>query len=122
MQALAATFAPNVELPSPLLGSFRFRGREDVLGILSAVYALLGKTTWEAPVGTGTQRLAIAHSTVLGIHIDDAMVFELNDEGYISVVRPHLRPRLATLVFMLALGPRVATKPGMVLRAVRPAR
>ena len=119
MQALASTFAPDVELPSPLFGSFTFRGSADVKTVLSAVYALLSEVNWEQPIGTDTTRLAVAHTQFFGIRIDDAMLFELDSEGRIRRIRPHLRPLFATVIFALLLGPRVARHPSMVLRALR---
>lgn len=118
MQALAATFASDIELPSPLFGALTFRGSDDVKAVLSAVYGLLGAVTWEPPIGSGT-RVAVAHTKFAGIRIDDAMLFELDAEGRISRIRPHLRPLFATIVFALLLGPRVALRPGVVLRALR---
>jgi hypothetical protein len=49
----------------------------------------------------------------------DAMAFDLDGEGRISSIRPHLRPWLATTLFALLLGPRVARHPGVVWRALR---
>lgn len=118
MDAMAATFASGVELPSPLFGSMTFKG-DDVRGILTAVYSILRGIDWEAPVGEGATRLAVAHATILGMRIDDAMVFELDEQGKIRRIRPHLRPLAATVLFALAVGPHVATKPLMILRALR---
>jgi len=120
MDAMAATFAADVQLPSPLIGSATFRGA-DVRAILTIVYSTIRGVAWEAPVGEGAVRLAIAHATILGLRIDDAMVFELDDEGKIRRIRPHLRPLAATIVFALTVGARVALKPLMVLRILRPA-
>jgi len=118
MEAMAATFASGVELPSPLFGRFTFRGK-DVRAILTVVYSILRGLEWESPVGDGAVSLAIAHARILGMRIDDAMVFELDEHGKIRRVRPHLRPLAATVVFALVVGPRVATQPAMVLRALR---
>lgn len=118
MDALAATFAPDVELPSPLFGSFRFRGASDVRAVLGAVYGLLSEVDWEEPIGSGFSRIAVAHARFAGLRIDDAMLFELDERGRIACIRPHLRPLFATLVFALLLGPRVALRPGVVLRAL----
>lgn len=118
MDALAATFAPDVELTSPIIGSAVFKAA-DVRTVLAAVYGLLGKVVWEPPIGTGRERVAVAHTTVVGLRIDDAMHFELDDEGLIARIRPHLRPLLATTVFALLIGPRVAIHPGLVMRALR---
>lgn len=118
MEAMAATFAADVELPSPILGHATFK-RQDVRAILTAVYSILGAVDWDAPVGNGTTRLAIAHTTILGLPIDDAMVFELNEQGKIRRIRPHLRPLPAMIVFAVMIGPHVAAKPMMILRALR---
>ncbi len=118
MEAMAATFAADIELPSPLIGSATFRGG-DVRGILTIVYATIRDVAWGAPVGEGAMRLAIARATILGMRIDDAMVFELDEQGKIRRIRPHLRPLAATLLFTLAVGARLALRPMMVLRILR---
>ncbi len=118
MEAMAATFAPDVELPSPIFGRVTFRG-PDVIGVLTAVYRTVRGVRWEAPVGEGATRLAIARATILGIRIDDAMVFELDEQGRIRRIRPHLRPLAATILFVLMLGPRVAAEPTMMVRGLR---
>ena len=119
MAGLSSTLAPDVTLPSPLIGSAVFKGRDDVVAVLSIVYATIRDVHWEAPIGQGMQRLAIAQARVAGLRIDDAMVFEVGADGLITRVRPHLRPLLATFALFLMIGPRVATRPGLVLRAVR---
>jgi len=120
MAGVALTLAPDVTLPSPLIGNAVFRGRDDVVGVLSVVYSTIHDVHWEAPIGQGLQRVAIAHARIAGMRIDDAMIFEVEADGLITRVRPHLRPLLATFVFFLMIGPRVAAHPGLVLRAVRP--
>ncbi len=48
----------------------------------------------------------------------DAMVFDLDSEGRIERISPHLRPWLALTVFALILGPKVGRHPGVVRRAL----
>ncbi len=119
MAALEATLAPDVALPSPVIGRAVFRGREDVTALLTAVYRMLQDVHWERPVGEGPTRLAIAEARVGPMRIDDAMVFELDGEGRILRIRPHLRPLLAMMLFFVMIGPRMLPRPGVVLRAVR---
>lgn len=119
MQALAATFAPDVELPSPLFASFRFQGSDDVKTVLSAVYALLSEVRWSEQVGSGQTRVVVAHAKFFGLRIDDAMIFELDENDRIRCIRPHLRPLFATIVFALLLGPRVALRPSVLVRGLR---
>jgi hypothetical protein len=117
MEAMAATFAGDVELPSPLFGRVRFQG-EEVRAVLTAVYATVGDLRWDAPVGEGPTRVSIARARVLGMRIDDAMVFELDELGMIRRIRPHLRPLAATIAFALMLAPNAARNP-LILRALR---
>ncbi len=119
MTALAATLAPDVRLPSPVIGSAVFKGRNDVTRLLTAVYGMLHDVHWEPPVGEGAQRLAIAQARVGPLRIDDAMVFELDGEGRIAAIRPHLRPLLAMMLFFVMIGPRMAGSLGVVVRALR---
>ncbi len=119
MAALAETLAPNVDLPSPVIGRALFRGRDDVTELLAVVYGMLRGVRWEPPVGDGTQRLAVAEARLGPMRIGDAMVFELDGEGRIERIRPHLRPLLATILFFLMIGPRVIRNPGLLLRALK---
>jgi hypothetical protein len=119
MDALAATLAADVQLPSPLSGNLLFRGRDDVRFLLSCVYDTIGHVRWEEPVGNGSTRLALAEARVGGLRIDDAMIFALDADGLIREIRPHLRPWLATTLFALLVGPKVARRPGVLARALR---
>ncbi|MCW3032792.1 MAG: hypothetical protein QOK19_183 [Solirubrobacteraceae bacterium] len=119
MAAVASTLAADATLPSPVIGRAVFKGRADVLAVLTLVYGMIRDVRWEAPFGEGSRWTAIAEARVAGLYIGDAMVFELDSDGLIVRVRPHLRPLLATIVFFLMIGPRVARQPGLLLRAMR---
>jgi hypothetical protein len=119
MQALAETLAPEVELVSPISGRMVFRGSADVLFLLTAVYGSLSGLRWSKQVSEDTAAVLIGEGKVAGVRMGDAMVFELASDGRIAQIRPHLRPWLALTLFALVLGPKVATRPGVVLRALR---
>jgi hypothetical protein len=119
MDALAATLAADIQLPSPLSANLRFRGREDVRFLLGCVYDTISRVRWDPPIGQGSTRLALAEARVGGLRIDDAMLFRLDHDGLISEIRPHLRPWLATTVFALLVGPKVARRPGVLASALR---
>jgi hypothetical protein len=119
MDAMRSTFAEDVRLPSPLFGRMTFKGRQDVGYLLAAVYGLLREVHWHTPVGEGKDRVVISTARIAGLKVDDAMVFELDEQGLIRRIRPHLRPLAATLAFALMIGPRVARRPGIVLTALR---
>jgi hypothetical protein len=120
IDALMATLAPDASLVSPLSATAVFRGHDDLRVLLSAVYGSMSGLRWVEQLGEGTAlRVSIAEGRVAGARIGDAMVFELDDNGLIRRIRPHLRPWLATTIFALILGPKVARHPGLVLRALR---
>lgn len=121
METLISLLAPDVELPSPLFSAMTFKGREDVGFLLATVYGLLRGVRWEEPIGEGSSRVAVTHARVGGVRIGDAMLFELDQDGLIRRIRPHLRPWLAISIFAVLVGPRVFRRPGAVMRALRPA-
>jgi SnoaL-like domain len=120
IDAMMATLAPDAALSSPLSGHMSFRGHDDLRVLLTAVYGSMSALSWSEPVGDGPTRFAIADGRVGGLRLGDAMVFELDAHGLILRIRPHLRPWLATTVFALKLGPKVARHPAVIRRALRP--
>ncbi|HEX4467409.1 MAG TPA: nuclear transport factor 2 family protein [Solirubrobacteraceae bacterium] len=119
MDALMATLAPDVRIVSPISGRMTFSGSDDVRHLLGAVYGTLNGLHWHTETGDQRTRVIIGEGRVGPLRLGDAMVMELNDDGQIDCVRPHLRPWLALTLFALLLGPRVARRPGVVLRALR---
>lgn len=116
---IMATLAPDVELVSPISGRMVFRGRDDVEHLLAAVYGSLEGLRWTDTVGDGSRRVMVGEARLLGVRLTDAMVFDLDEEGRIRRIGPHLRPWLALTLFAVVLGPKVGTRPGMVFRALR---
>jgi hypothetical protein len=119
IHALVETLSPDVELVSPLAGRFVFRGREDLRVLLGAVYGTIAGLRWEEEIADGTKVVVIGGGSVGPLRVDDAMVFELAEDGRIRRIRPHLRPWLATTLFALKLAPKIALHPGLVGRAMR---
>lgn len=116
---LVDTLAPDAELVSPLSGRMVFRGRQDLRLLFAAVYGGLRDLTWQEVIGDGATRVAVSQARIAGITITDALVFELDDTGRITRLRPHLRPWLAITVFALLLGPKIARHPAAISRALR---
>jgi len=119
IDGIVSALAPDAELLSPLSGRMVFRGRDDLRVLLGAVYGGLSNLTWREIIGEGTTRVAVSDARIAGVTITDAMVLELNDDGLIVRIRPHLRPWLAITLFALLLGPKIARHPGVVRRALR---
>lgn len=119
IDALMSTLAPEAELVSPLSGRMVFRGHGDIRILAEAVYGSLRGLRWDEQIGRGDTRAATGEMTVGPVRLDDAMVFELDAQGMIARVRPHLRPWLGLTAFALAVGPKLARHPGVLLRALR---
>jgi hypothetical protein len=114
-----SVFAPDAELPSPLAGRAVFKGVADLRILLGAVYSTISDLRWTEEVGEGSARVVLGECKVGPLRMTDAMAIDLDVEGRIRRVRPHLRPWLATTVFALLVGPQVARHPGVVVRALR---
>ena len=119
IDALMASLAPDVELLSPVAGRFAFRGERDLRVLLSAVYGTIRGLRWREEVGDGPLRVVLGDCRIGPLKLGDAMVCELDEQGRIRRVTPHLRPWLALSCFALAIGPRMVCHPGVILRAVR---
>jgi hypothetical protein len=119
IERLIGTLAPDAEIVSPLSGRMIFRGREDAGVLLDAVYSTVQGLSWGEQVGGGASRVVIGTARVAGLRLDDAMVFELADDGSIRRVRPHLRPWLAVTAFALQVAARMLRHPAVLLRALR---
>jgi hypothetical protein len=113
------TLTPDAELVSPLLANGVIRGTKDLRLLFAAVYGSLSEVRWSEPIRDGDQALMIARARIGRFGIDDAMVFELDPEGRIKRLRPHLRPWVATTWFALVVGAKLARHPGVIGRAMR---
>lgn len=116
---LMAATAPDVEVVSPISGRMVFRGQEDVSFLLGAVYGVLSGLRWKQEIGEGPHRVLYGEARLGPVRMTDAMVFELDGEGRIRRISPHLRPWLALTLFAIVLGPKVGLRPAVVWRALR---
>jgi hypothetical protein len=119
IDAALATLAGDAVLISPISGKMIFRGSEDLRHLLSAVYSSLRDLRWTAKTAGGSTVVVVGEARIGPVRMTDAMVFELASDGRIRSITPHLRPWLALTAFALVLGPKVARRPGVVLRALR---
>lgn len=120
IDALMPTFAPDVELISPLSGRMVFRGAEDIRLLATAVYSTLSDLRWSESSGSGPHRALLVGTAKVGpLRLGDVTLLELRDDGLIQVIRPYLRPWLATTLFALILGTRLARRPSVLWRALK---
>ena len=122
IDALMETLAPEAELISPISGRMVFRGHDDLRALLSAVYSTLKDWRWREEFGDAQHRTVIGDGRVGPFKLGDAMVYDLDDQGRIKRVRPHLRPWLGLTGFALLAGPRIARHPAVIWRALRATR
>jgi hypothetical protein len=116
---MTETLAHDAELVSPLSGHMVFRGARDLELLLTAVYGSFTQLRWTEEFGDRSRRLVLGEARIGPLRLGDAMVIELDDQGQIRRIRPHLRPWLAVTVFAIKLGPKVLRNPGVVWRALR---
>ncbi|MGH2864186.1 MAG: nuclear transport factor 2 family protein [Solirubrobacteraceae bacterium] len=113
------TLAPDAELVSPLLAHGVIRGKKDLRLLFAAVYSSLSELRWTQEITDGDRGFMIAQARIGPFRLDDAMVIELDPDGRIQRLRPHLRPWLASTWFALAVGVKLARHPGVIWRAVQ---
>ena len=118
IDGVMSALTDDVEVISPISGRMVFRGRDDVAALLGAVYGSLQGLRWTEVIGEGEHRVALGHARLGPVRMTDAMVFELDSDGRIRRIGPHLRPWLALTLFALVLGPKIARRPGVVRRAL----
>jgi SnoaL-like domain len=114
-----STLAPDAELVSPLLARGVIRGKEDLGLLFTAVYGSLSELRWTEAIVDGDRGFMRAEARVGPFGIDDVTMVELDPDGRIRRLRPHLRPWLASTWFALAVGAKVARHPGLLWRALR---
>ncbi len=119
IDGLLGTLAPDAELRSPISGRMVFRGTKDIRVLLGAVYSTTRDLRWTEEVGDGAARVVIGQCKIGPLRMTDAMAFDLDSEGRIRRIRPHLRPWLALTLFALILLVKVGAHPDLVLRAAR---
>lgn len=111
--------APDAELHSPVASRMVFRGSKDPRVLLGAVYSTTRDLRWTEEIGDGPKRVLIGECRIGPLRMTDAMAFDLDAEGRIRRIRPHLRPWLALTLFALILLVKVGAHPRVVLRAAR---
>jgi hypothetical protein len=118
IDSLMLTLAPDAELRSPISSRMSFRGHEDLRILTSAVYGSLRGLRWRERVD-GERISFVSGSAHVGpFRLDDAMIFELGEDGLITRVRPHLRPWLGLTALAVTLAPRIARHPSSIMRSL----
>ncbi|MFI1236583.1 nuclear transport factor 2 family protein [Nocardia salmonicida] len=120
--ALLDTLSEDAELASPVSGRLVFRGRNDLAPLLTLVYQAISDLRWTDTLGTGDTRVLLGEARFGPFRMTEAMVLDLDTDGRIRRMRPHLRPWLALTAVAVWLGPNLLRYPGAIRRAARSAR
>lgn len=111
-QACADAVTADVELVSPLTDQFTFRGRDEVVALLTDVFQVVEGLRYHRDLrGEGTAMLA-ATATIAGRPMEEVQQLDLDAEGRIRRVTLAMRPTPAITALTRALGPRVARRQG----------
>ena len=119
VEGVVGALAPHAELVSPISGRLVFRGTDDLRTLFTGLFATVTRISWDQQVGDGPLHVLVGAAAVGPFQLTDAMVLELDGDGRIRRLRPHLRPWLGLTVLALTLGPRVGRHPGVAQRALR---
>ncbi|WP_328403232.1 nuclear transport factor 2 family protein [Nocardia sp. NBC_00403] len=117
IDALMETLAPDAELASPISGRLVFRGQDDLRILLTAVYRGISAMQWTDQIGDGAHRVLLGEASIGPFRMTEAMVIELDKDGRIRKLNPHIRPWPALTFLAVRLGPRLIRHPGVMRRA-----
>lgn len=119
VKAMVATLAPTAEFLSPISGRMKFIGKNDLHTLYAVVYGALSNLRWTHTTADDDIRIVLGEATIWRVHITDAMVIELNDNGEIQRITPHIRPWLGLTLIALAVGSKMLRHPRVIRRALR---
>jgi hypothetical protein len=112
--------SPDAELVSPVSGTLVIRGKPDLRRLFETVYGSLTGLTWTDQVSDDRVGFLRGEARIGPFRLGDAMVFELDADGRIVRIRPHIRPWLGLSAFAAIVGAKIAFRhPGLLIRAIR---
>lgn len=117
VESIMTALSPGAELVSPISGRMIFRGHDDLRVLFAAVFAVLDELRWAHRTSDGDVQVVVSRAKVRPVRVSDAMVLELDDDGRIRRITPHMRPWLGLTLFALRIAPRIARHPGVIRRA-----
>lgn len=107
-EAAASCLAADVQLVSPLTEQFRFRGRDEVHGLLAAAFTAIEGIKFHTRVGDGAERALFYRARVGAQQLEEAQLVRLDEAGQISELTLFARPLPALTGLMRTLGPELA--------------
>ncbi len=111
-EAAAACLHQDVTLISPLTDQFRFQGREQVHGLLSAAFSAVSGIHFHTEVRQGSAVVLFYRGRVGHQEMEEAQLLRLDDSGHIREITLFIRTLPALTALMSALGPEYARRRG----------
>src|SRR3954447_16042431 len=122
-RALIATFAPDVELRSPVTAR-PFRGREEVGELMTELLAVLDDIEYREVAFDGDAYLVRFRMRLDGRSVDVVDLMRFDEEGRLREIIVHARPLASVAVFAAVVGRRLGRRrgrwQGVVAQAARP--
>lgn len=110
-EALIATFAPDIELRSPVTAR-PFRGREEVGELMTELLAALDGLEYREVAVDGDAVLVRFRMRLRGRDVDVVDLMRFDSDGLLREVVVHARPMASVALFASIVGPRVARRRG----------
>jgi len=122
-QALIATFAPDVELRSPVTAR-AFRGREEVGELMTELLAVLEDLEYREVAVNGDAHLVRFRMRLRGRDVDVVDLMRFDEQGRLREIVVHARPLAGVALFAAVVGPRLARRrsrwKGLAAQGARP--
>lgn len=111
LDAVVATFAPDVVLHSPIVAGHPFEGREAVTRLIAAVMDRFAGYEYTVEAGDGDVQVLAFRASVRGIDIEAVDLFKIDDAGLVTEITVHIRPLPGLAAVAAELGPPLARGP-----------
>ena len=110
-QALIATFAPDIELRSPVTAR-PFRGREEVGELMTELLGALEDLEYREIASDGDALLVRFRMRLAGRDVDVVDLMRFDGDGLLREVVVHARPMASVALIAAVVGPRIARRRG----------
>ncbi len=107
LDGVAASFAPDAVLNSPVTMRHQFKGREELRQVFAAVLEVVDEIAYAEEVAEGVTHVIFGSGRVRGERIEETIQMRLNEAGLIAEMTLYVRPMPGLLALAAALAPRV---------------
>src|SRR2546429_1788511 len=111
-QAAARCLADGVEVISPLTAKFRFHGRDQVHGMLSAAFEVISEIRFHTAIGDADTRALFYYARAGREEVEEAELIRLDQAGLIRELTLFGRPLPALTAIMSEIGPPLLRRQG----------